>query len=263
MAALPGPSCESWRITSVRWLTRAVQCGQRLAPNLGASGHVRERTGPEVIRILLIDDHVLFREALARLLAGQPDFEIAGECATVTEGLTLLQGTLVDVVLLDINLGLQQGGAFPALAWEQGYRGKILVVTAGVSKLEAARLMERGCAGIVAKTERPELLIESIRRVAAGDTILAGAGSGSVRQQAASAPEPPEPLTGREREVLRGIFGGRGNKEIAMALGISEALVKSIVQQLFTKTGVRTRSALVRIAIERYWQELEKNGGAA
>jgi two-component system, NarL family, nitrate/nitrite response regulator NarL len=215
-----------------------------------------------VIRILLIDDHMLFRQALARLLAGQPDFEIAGECATVSEGLTCLKGTPVDVVLLDINLGLQQGGAFPGLAWEQGYRGKILVVTAGVSKLEAARLMERGCAGIVAKTERPELLIQSIRRVAAGDTILTGAGSGSVRL-AASVPEPPEPLTVREREVLRNIFGGRGNKEIAMELGISEALVKSIVQQLFTKTGVRTRSALVRIAIERYWQELEKNGGAA
>ena len=216
-----------------------------------------------MIRILLIDDHVLFREALARLLSGQPDFAIAGECATVAEGLDVLKRTLVDVVLLDINLGLQQGGAFPGLAWEQGYQGKILVVTAGVSKLEAARLLERGCAGIVAKTERPELLIESIRRVAAGDALAVEAGAGSVPPLPASALEPPEPLSGRERGVLRSIFGGRGNKEIALELGISEALVKSIVQQLFTKTGVRTRSALVRIAIERYWKELEKNGGAA
>ena len=216
-----------------------------------------------MIHILLIDDHSLFREALARLLASQPDFGIVGECATVAEGLDVLRKKPVDVVLLDINLGLQQGGAFPTLAWEEGYKGQILVVTAGVSKLEAARLMERGCAGIVGKTERPELLIESIRRVAAGDAIAVGGGAGSVPLLSASAPEPPEPLTGREREVLRSIFGGLGNKEIALELGISEALVKSIVQQLFTKTGVRTRSALVRIAIERYWKELEKNGGAA
>ena len=90
---------------------------------------------------------------------------MAGECATVEEGLSHLRSQNADVVLLDINLGLQQGGAFLNLAWEQGFKGKVLVVTAGVSKIEAARLMERGCSGIILKHERPQLLVERIRQV--------------------------------------------------------------------------------------------------
>jgi len=120
---------------------------------------------PAATRILLIDDHSLFREAIARLLGAEPDFEVVSECATVEEGLNYLQSADADVVLLDINLGLQQGGAFLNLAWQQGFGGKVLVVTAGVSKIEAARLMERGCSGIILKHERPQLLVERIREV--------------------------------------------------------------------------------------------------
>jgi len=116
-------------------------------------------------RILLIDDHSLFREAIARLLGRESDFEIVGECATVEEGIAVLKSNAVDVVLLDINLGLQQGGAFLPLARQAQFKGKILVVTAGVSRLEAGRLVERGCAGIILKQERPEVLIERIREV--------------------------------------------------------------------------------------------------
>ena len=209
-------------------------------------------------RILLIDDHSLFREAVARMLASQPDFEVAGECATVAEGVEIVKQTPVDVVLLDINLGLQQGGAFPALAREQGFQGKILVVTAGVSKFEAARLMERGCSGIILKHERPDLLIEAIRRTASEDKAAAGEADMVISQLPRDASQNLPHLTRRERQVLRGIFGGQTNKEIANDLNVSEPLVKSVVQQLFMKTGVRTRSALVRIAIERYWKEIEE-----
>jgi DNA-binding NarL/FixJ family response regulator len=211
-----------------------------------------------VTRILLIDDHSLFREAVARMLASQPDFEVAGECATVAEGVEIVKQTPVDVVLLDINLGLQQGGAFPILAREQGFQGKILVVTAGVSKFEATRLMERGCSGIILKHERPDLLIEAIRRTASEEKGALREPDVPISQLPAGAPQTPPNLTRRERQVLRGIFAGQTNKEIANDLNVSEPLVKSVVQQLFMKTGVRTRSALVRIAIERYWKEIEE-----
>jgi len=159
-------------------------------------------------------------------------------------------------VLLDINLGLQQGGAFLPLARDAGFKGKILVVTAGVSRLEAERLVERGCAGIVLKQEHPDVLIQRIREVISQTNAAAGP---------LPLPETPAGLefdahpsfTARERQVLRAVFAGQSNKEIAFALGVSEPLVKAVLQQLFSKTGVRTRSQLVRIALERYWKELE------
>jgi len=207
-------------------------------------------------RILLIDDHSLFREAIARLLAREEDFEIVGESATVDEGVTVLRSRAVDVVLLDINLGLQQGGAFLPLARDAGFKGKILVVTAGVSRLEAERLVERGCAGIVLKQEHPDVLIQRIREVISQTNAAA---------RPRPLPETPAGLefdahpsfTARERQVLRAVFAGQSNKEIAFALGVSEPLVKAVLQQLFSKTGVRTRSQLVRIALERYWKEME------
>ena len=212
----------------------------------------------ETIRILLIDDHSLFRGAVARLLAGEPDLQIAGECATVDEGIRILQTAPVDIVLLDINLGLQQGGAFLKLARDQGFTGKILVVTAGVSKFEAARLRQRGCSRIILKQDRPELLIEAIREAVSGTDERDEDSLKMDLQRLSGRPPMPTPLTSRERQVLRGVFEGSANKEIAFNLGISEPLVKSVVQQLFIKTGVRTRVQLVRIAVERYWKEMEE-----
>jgi two-component system, NarL family, nitrate/nitrite response regulator NarL len=208
-----------------------------------------------VTRILLIDDHSLFREAIARLLGREADFEIVGECATVDEGITVLRSSAVDVVLLDINLGLQQGGAFLPLARDAGFQGKILVVTAGVSRLEAARLVERGCAGIILKQERPEVLIERIRAITSQTGTEAAP---PLPEMLGPGTEEPAPFTAREIQVLRAVFAGQTNKEIAYSLGVSEPLVKSVLQQLFSKTGVRTRSQLVRIALERHWKELEE-----
>lgn len=213
---------------------------------------------PGVTRILLIDDHSLFREAIARLLGAEPDFEVTGECATVEEGLSHLRSQNADVVLLDINLGLQQGGAFLNLAWEQGFKGKVLVVTAGVSKIEAARLMERGCSGIILKHERPQLLVDRIRQVTQETSEQAPAALADLAQFDQFGQADTRPFTPRERQILRGVFSGKSNKEIAHDMNISESLVKAVLQQLFAKTGVRTRSQLVRTAIERHWKELEE-----
>lgn len=211
----------------------------------------------EPIRILLIDDHSLFREAIARLLSAQPGLQVVGEAATVEDGLRAVKDTPVDIVLLDINLGFQQGSAFPTRARDEGFRGKILVVTAGVSNMEASRLLQRGCSGILLKHESPERLIQSIR-----ETMEAEPGTASPKERLDELKSheslSPNPLTVRERQVLRGVFAGLSNKEIAAKLDISEPLVKSILQQLFAKAGVRTRTQLVRIAVERYWKELEQ-----
>ena len=214
---------------------------------------------PDRTRILLIDDHALVREGIARLLSAQPDLEVVGQVATVDAGVEIVRTHPVDVVLLDINLGTHQGGAFLSLARGAGFTGKVLIVTAGVGKIEAARLLERGYAGIFLKHEPPPLLIERIRAIVAGTAIPDPRTNEALLAQFRGPDEPFRPLTPRERDILRGVYAGHTNKEIARDHGISEPLVKAILQQLFKKAGVRSRAQLVRVAVEKYWKEIEEN----
>lgn len=214
----------------------------------------------ESVRILLVDDHVLVREGIARLLASQPDFRVAGEASTVDEAVEVVKRTPIDVVLLDINLGTHQGGAFLDMARNVGFAGKVLVVTAGVSRGEAHRLLDKGYSGIFLKHEGPPLLIERIRGLAAGEAPLPFSTTGiEIIESQNGPPLSLSTFTARELQVLRGVFAGLGNKEIAAELEISEPLVKAFVQQLFRKTGVRSRAQLVRVAMEKHWKDLEEN----
>src|SRR5690242_10746017 len=119
-------------------------------------------------RIVIIDDHALFREVLAKALSMQPDFEVAGEFASSDEAVERIKKEPVDLVLLDINLGIEQGNSFVVRAQAAGYTGKVLVVTAGVSDREAAWLLHRGCSGIFLKNDPPDVLFERIREVMSG-----------------------------------------------------------------------------------------------
>jgi DNA-binding NarL/FixJ family response regulator len=205
-------------------------------------------------RILLIDDHALFREGLARLLAAEVDFEMLVPCASVDEGLRVLDTTQVDIVLLDVDLGPESGLRFLLRAKEHGFEGRVLVVTAGLSDAEAKDLLRRGVSGIFLKHSPPSLLAEAIRKVTEGEAFLdQGFLKVLLNGTAVAGDDERGPrLSEREREVLRAVLEGLANKEIAGRLQISESSVKAALQQLFTKTGVRTRSQLVRIALEQY-----------
>lgn len=106
----------------------------------------------ERLRLLLLDDHVLFREGLARLLASEPDFEMVSQIGTAAEALQLLGRCHIDVVLLDFDLGDEQGSRFISLARTAGYTGKILMVTAGMNETESSVALKLGASGIVLKT---------------------------------------------------------------------------------------------------------------
>ncbi|SRR5258708_1621051 len=206
--------------------------------------------------ILLVDDHALFRESVARLLTSEPGFEVTVHCNSVEEALAVLLKTHVDIVLLDFDLGQRDGGEFMRLARQQGFRGKVLVVTAGVEKEQAADLIRNGISGIFMKHNSAALLVEGIRHVLAGkvwfdrEFLQAAMGAGSLPESNA------ERFTERERQVLSYVFEGLINKEIAERIGVSESSVKATLQQLFSKTGVRTRSQLVRVALEQYRNQL-------
>ena len=211
-----------------------------------------------MIRILLVDDHALFREGVARLLNPEPGFEVVECCSTVEEGLRALRSSSVDIVLLDFDLGRERGGDFLVRAREQGFEGRVLIVTAGLSDADAAQLMSRGAAGIFLKHSSPSLLAKSIRTVMEGEVWLDQRYLAALlRMRAPRDEEEGKPrLTDRERAVLRGVLEGLTNKEIAERLGASESAVKAVLQQLFNKTGVRTRSQLVRVALEEFQDQL-------
>ncbi len=203
------------------------------------------------IRILLVDDHLLFRESVERLLAAEPDFDVVGGCATSDEALARLAAVPVDVLLLDLDLGRENGGDLLQRARAAGFSGRVLMVTAGVDPLAASELLRSGIAGVFLKHDSPAALCESIRQVAAGRVIF----NQELLQRAierlrGSVTPAAKAFTERERQVLRLVLDGRSNKEIADRLSASESAVKGLLQQLFAKTGVRTRSQLVRVVLE-------------
>jgi two-component system, NarL family, nitrate/nitrite response regulator NarL len=205
-------------------------------------------------KVLLIDDHSLFREGLGRLLQAEPALRVVGNCGSLREGLAVLQQEQVDIVLLDYDLGDEQGMSFHREAAKLGFKGRILIVTAGISDNEIIGVLEGGISGIFLKSSSPAQLVEAINQVMRGEpwldpkamkTVISAATGKSQQQQS------PQPLSVRERAVLKGIFEGLASKEIAAELKISESLVKAVIQQLFDKTGVRSRGQLVRVALER------------
>jgi DNA-binding NarL/FixJ family response regulator len=213
------------------------------------------RQAPRSTRIFLVDDHALFREGAARLLSAESDLQIAGSCGSVEEALVTLASTDADIVLLDLDLGKERGFQFFEPARRNGFKGRVLVVAAVVSPFEARRLIQSGAAGVFLKQNSPNLLVEAIHAVSRGELYMDPALQDYFRSSAELGSS-PEGLTGRERAVLSAICEGLSNKEIAARVHISEALVKAIIQQLFDRHGVRTRSQLVRIALEQYSTQL-------
>jgi DNA-binding NarL/FixJ family response regulator len=211
------------------------------------------------INLLVIDDHVLFREGLARLLAAENDFTLVAQCSTGQEGIAVLQQQPVDVVLLDYDLGDTRGTDVLSQIRTIAPDAKVLMLTAGVSEAVAKQLIALGAAGIFLKQHSPTELGKCIRQIREGWSWLDHDYLRAIFTDQGNEPEPGKPrFTQREREVLRGVFEGLSNKEIGARLGTSEAAVKSVLQQLFDKTGVRTRSQLVRLAIEHYSEELRQ-----
>jgi two-component system nitrate/nitrite response regulator NarL len=206
----------------------------------------------KMIRVLILDDHSLFRSGVVRLLESEPDMSVSSS-GTVGEAMDVLTRAPVDVVLLDYDLGQERGSDLVLQMKDHGIRARVLVVTAGLTGRQAADLMQQGIAGIFPKSDSPEALVEAIRKVHAGEAWLKQDHLQLLLQNLNEPAQHGEKsLSARERAVLRGVVEGLANKEIAGELQISESSVKAALQQVFNKTGVRTRSQLVRVALDRY-----------
>jgi two-component system nitrate/nitrite response regulator NarL len=217
------------------------------------------------VRILLVDDHTLFREGLRRLLESDAALEIVADCTSVDEAIAILTREEIDLVLLDYELHGERGTSLLEYLQQRNANAagtgiRVLLVTAGMTEAETLHVLRSGANGIFLKHSPPDHLSEAIRATMMGQQWLDPQSVRLMVESAAvRAANPPvqqiplaRPLTAREREVLKGIFEGLTNKEIASLLDVSESSVKAVIQQLFAKTGVRTRSQLVRIALEKH-----------
>lgn len=206
-------------------------------------------------RIVMVEDHRLFRESLGRLLQTEPGFKVVGEFTTVSEAISAFSQIQADVVLLDYDLGEELGCSLIAELKKRQKEAKVLMVTGGMSDGAILQAMKAGASGIFLKHSSLDQLLWAIRRVASGENWLDLRAVSAIiggKNARAEIPEHSRQLTVRQSEVVRGILDGLTNKEIALRLNASESSVKAIIQELFQKAGVRTRSQLVRIAIEKH-----------
>ncbi|MFJ9207027.1 response regulator [Streptomyces sp. NPDC102264] len=215
------------------------------------------------IRLLLCDDHAVVRAGLRALLASTDGIEVVGEAGSGEEALALAARVRPDVVLMDLQLGGGMDGvtatrrltSAPASALTSGGAEgsgtpgpRVLVLTMFDTDADITRAIEAGATGYLLKAERPEELFAAIRDAAAGRTALSAPVADRVLAQMRS----PRPvLSERERDILRQLALGLGNREIARALFISEATVKTHLGRIYGKLGVDTRAAAVAVAGER------------
>jgi two-component system nitrate/nitrite response regulator NarL len=218
---------------------------------------VSPSTSAQRIKLYLLDDHALFREGLVRLLVSDAEFELHGATGDPISALANVLRLRIDVLLLDYDLGENHcTEQFVSKLRSSGFGGKILLVTAGLPDRDALRIIRAGVSGIFHKQHAPEELRRSIREVYEGKVLIE---EHYLRKLVEVASEPDGAgmrFTDREKQTLRLLIEGLANKEIAARLNVSESGVKATLQVLFNKTGVRTRSQLVRIALERFQDEL-------
>jgi two-component system, NarL family, nitrate/nitrite response regulator NarL len=202
------------------------------------------------VRVLLVDDHAVFRDAAAHVLSHEPDMEVIGTCDTVEHALESLASATPDLVLLDYDLRGRRGTEFIRAARERSYAGKVLIVSAGLPDSELQSCFYDGVNGVFLKENPMPVLLRAIRAVAEGRTWY----DQRQMQVILNAPAKGQGITftERERDVLRGIVDGLSNKQIAARLDIPETSVKAGVQRLFQKVGIRSRGGLVRLAMEKY-----------
>ncbi|MFI0816414.1 response regulator [Streptomyces sp. NPDC021098] len=206
------------------------------------------------VRLLLCDDHAVVRAGLLALLSSTAGIEVVGEAGSGEEALAMAARLRPDVVLMDLQLGDGMDGVeatrrlASARSTGDETAPRVLVLTMFDTDADIARAIEAGATGYLLKAERPEELFAAIRNAAAGRTAL----SAPVADRLMAQMRTPRPaLSERERDILQQLARGLGNREIARALFISEATVKTHLGRIYGKLGVDTRAGAVAVATER------------
>ncbi|GAB3582443.1 response regulator [Calidifontibacter terrae] len=206
------------------------------------------------LRVVIVDDQPVVRGGLAMIVAANDDLELVGEAADGRAGIELVERAAPQVVLMDIQMPVLDGIEATRQLHSRGNAARVLILTTFGQEEYVFDAFEAGAAGFLLKTAEPRAIVEGIRTIAAGDSLLAPQLTGQIidsylagRKSAASPPE-YDRLTDREREVLRALAAGLSNAEIARALFIGEGTVKTHVARILDKLGLRDRVQAVVFA---------------
>lgn len=202
------------------------------------------------IRLIIADDHAIFRDGLRRLLATQPDFRVIGEASDGKEAISLTQSMKPDVLLLDLAMPRVPGMEVLRELSRLETPVRTILLTAAIQPFAVTSALQLGARGIVLKASPPEMLLKSIRSVHEGQFWV---GSEPVSSWA----KPGQGtggfgLTSREVEIISAIKKGSSNREIAGQLAISEETVKRHLSNIYGKLGVSSRLELAVLASEQH-----------
>ena len=207
----------------------------------------------ERTRLLLVDDHALFRDTLRDFLHSHSGCQVIGEAATTEDGLRLASADCPDLILLDITLPGGSGiGGLPAFR-RQCPDTPVLIVTMHDDSAYLRSALAAGASGYVVKSSRSDVLLEAIRTVRRGELFIDPPMRSSMRESPAASPSGAPPvarLSDRERQVLQGLASGSSYRTIAERMGVSIKTVETYRTRLTRKLGFTSREDLVRFAIE-------------
>jgi DNA-binding NarL/FixJ family response regulator len=202
--------------------------------------------------VLVVDDHALVRTGVANIISHEPDLHVVAEAANGLEAVQAFERYRPDVTLLDLRMPVMEGVEAVRQIRQRDPAARVIVLTTYDTDEDITRALQAGAKAYVLKDISAHALIACIHDVLAGKTYLAPAAAAKLAERVTQVQ-----LTPRELAALRSMADGRTNKEIAVALGISERTVKTHMAHLFEKLGVTSRTEAVKIASRRGLVRLE------
>jgi two-component system nitrate/nitrite response regulator NarL len=209
----------------------------------------------EPIRVVLVDDHTLFRKGLAELLEHSGAVRVVGITGNADEARRLLREQRPDVVMMDLNMPARDGISLLRDFRAEGIDTPTLFLTVSNAESDLAAALRAGARGYLLKDMEPDDVVDAVRRTARGETVVAPAMTAQLVNLVDAKRNTPESLlnqlTGREREILAHLAQGESNKAIARALNISQETVKLHVRHVLAKLNLSSRVEAAVFAVER------------
>lgn len=207
------------------------------------------------IRVLLVDDHTLFRSGIKALLQRQPGFHVVGEAGDGLEGAKRAKSLKPDVVLLDLHMPGISGREALQLIVEEVPDTHVVMLTVSEDAEDLLECLRAGAQGYLLKNIDAEFLLDAVRRAADGEAVMSAQMTAKLMQNVRAGSKPPpaadhDKLSPREREILGFLARGASNKDIARTLDLAESTIKIHIQGILKKLGVASRVQAAVYAVE-------------